>query len=215
MGPRRKLPPKMMPPPQTSHNNAFPPPHMPPQNTGLAADIDQAISIALKTAMTPGGISPMGTKDVKVVWPYTRDKYGLIMAFCNVVCTRNLPRIWQHFAASKRKQVKIYRRHLQKHLEEWGHNYQTEIDTIFLEQKMIEDIIHLRFNPGEGIAQYRSCERGTSILVCQLQGIAETECLQDHEHATEDTRGTQTLKEASNLSTARPRLPASVEKTPF
>jgi hypothetical protein len=37
----------------------------------------------------------------------------------------------------------------------------------------------------------------------------ETERLQDHEHATEATRGTRTLKEASNLSTARPRLPAS------
>jgi hypothetical protein len=94
-------------------------------------------------------------------------------------------------------------------MEEWGHNYQTEIDTIFFEQKTIEDIIHLRFNPGEGITQYRTCERGILTLVCQPQGIAETECLRDHEHATEATRGTRMLKEASNLSPARLRLPAS------
>ncbi len=199
----------MMPPPQMALNNAFPSPHMPPQNTGLAANIGQAIGIALKTATTPRGIFPAGTKDVKVVQPYTRDKYGLIMAFCNVVRARNLPRIWQHFAASKVKQVKIHRRHLQKHIEEWGHNYHTEIDTIFFEQKTIEDIIHLRFDLGEGIAQYRTCERGISILVCRPQGIAETECLQDHKHASEATRGTGTLKEASNISTARLSIPAS------
>jgi hypothetical protein len=177
MGLCRKLPPMMMPLPQTAHNNAFLPPHMPPQNTGLAADIRQAVGIALKTSTTPGVILPMGTKDVEVVRPYTRGEYGLIMAFCNVVHARNLPRIWRHIAASKVKQVNIHRCHLQKHMEEWGHNYRTEIDAIFLEQKTIEDIIHFRFNLGEGIAQYRTCERGISILVYQTQGIAETKRL--------------------------------------
>ena len=131
------------------------------------------------------------------------------MAFCNVVHARNLPSIWQHFTVSKVKQVKIHCRQLQKHMEEWGHNYRTEIDTIFFEQKTIEDIINLRFNPGEEIAQYRTCERGVSILVCRPHGIAETEHLRDHEHTTEATGGTRMLKEASNLTTAKPRLPAS------
>ncbi len=93
MEPHRKPPPMMMPPSQTAHNNAFPPPHMPPQSTGLTANIGRAIGIALKTATTPGGILPMGTKNVEVVRPYTRDKYGLIMVFCNVVCACDLPRI--------------------------------------------------------------------------------------------------------------------------
>jgi hypothetical protein len=88
MGPCKKPPPMMMPPPQTAHNNAFPPPHMPPQNTGLTADISQAIGIVLKTATTPGGILPTGTKDVKVVRPYTREKCWLIMAFLQrCLCT--------------------------------------------------------------------------------------------------------------------------------
>jgi hypothetical protein len=89
------------------------------------------------------------------------------MAFCDVVCARDIPSIWRHFAASKVKQVKIHRRQLQKHMEEWGHNHRTEIDTIFFEQKTIKDIINLWFNPGEGIAQYRTCEQGISILVCR------------------------------------------------
>ena len=58
-------------------------------------------------------------------------------------------------------------------------------------------------------AQYRTCERGISILVCRPRGIAETERLRDVEHATEATRGTRTFKEASNLTTSKPRLPAS------
>ena len=94
-------------------------------------------------------------------------------------------------------------------MEEWGHNYRTEIDNIFFKQKTIEDIINLRFNPGEGIAQYRTCEQGISILVCRPRGITETERLRDVEHATEATRGTRTFKEASNLTTTKPRLPAS------
>jgi hypothetical protein len=78
-------------------------------------------------------------------------------------------------------------------MEEWSHNYRTEIDTIFFEQKTLEDIINLRFNPGEGIAQYRMAERGIMILVCRLRGIEETEQLRNHEHATEATKSTHTL----------------------
>jgi hypothetical protein len=152
---------------------------------------------------------PTGTKDTKVVRPYMRDEYGLLMAFCNVVRAHNLPSIWQHFAALKVKQVKIHQCQLQKHMEDWGHNYRTEIDTIFLEQKTIKDIINLCFNPGEGIVQYCTCKRGISILVCRPRGIAETDCLRDVEHATESTRGTRTLKEASYLMTSKPCLPVS------
>jgi hypothetical protein len=45
--------------------------------------------------------------------------------------------------------------------------------------------------------------------VCRPRGIAETEHLRDVEHATEVTRGTRTFKEASNLTTSKPCLPAS------
>ncbi len=94
-------------------------------------------------------------------------------------------------------------------MEDLGHNYCTEIDTIFFKQKTIKDIINLCFNPGEGIMQYHTCKRGISILVCHPRGIAETECLRDVEHAMEFTRRTRTLKEASYLMTSKLRLPAS------
>jgi hypothetical protein len=134
-------------------------------NTGLAEDIGRAIGWALKTA-TPTGVLPSETKGTKVVRPYTRDKYAVIMGFCNLVRASHLPRIWRHFAASKVKQVEIHRLQLLKLMEEWSNNHCTKINTIFFERKTIEDIIHLRFNPGEGITQYRMAERGISILVC-------------------------------------------------
>ncbi len=60
-------------------------------------------------------------------------------------------------------------------MEEWSHNYRTEINTIFFKQKTLEDIINLRFNLGEGIAQYRTAKRGITILVCCPRGVEETE----------------------------------------
>jgi hypothetical protein len=78
-------------------------------------------------------------------------------------------------------------------MEEWSHNYRTEIDAIFFEQKTLEDIINLRFNPGEGIAQYQMAKRGITILVCLPRGIEETERLHNHEHATEATKSMHTL----------------------
>ncbi len=89
-------------------------------------------------------------------------------------------------------------------MEDWSHNYWTKIATIFFKQKTLEDIINLRFNPGEGIAQYRTAERGITMLVCRPRGIEEMERLRDHKHAMEATKSTRTLREASNLTTLKP-----------
>jgi hypothetical protein len=92
-------------------------------------------------------------------------------------------------------------------MEEWSHNYRTEIDTIFFKQKTLKDVINLRFNPGEGIAQYQMAKRGITILVCHPRGIEETEPLSDHEHATRRKKSTRTLQEASNLTTSTSEEP--------
>ncbi len=166
--------------------------HIPTTKAYSPHDIGRAIGLALKTA-TPAGSMPNATKGTNVVWLYMKDEYALIIEFCNLVRARNLPRIWQHFTALKVKQVEIHQRQLQKLMEDWSHNYRTEINTIFFEQKTLKDIINLRFNPGVGIAQYRTAGRGITILVCRPRGIEETERLRDHEHVTEATKSTCTL----------------------
>ena len=81
IGPRRKPMPQAMSPPQMAHHTLFPPLNMPPQSTGLTADIGRAIGLALRTSSSPSGVMPMAIKDAEVVRPYTRDEYGLLMAF--------------------------------------------------------------------------------------------------------------------------------------
>ncbi len=78
-------------------------------------------------------------------------------------------------------------------MEEWSHNDRKEINTIFFEQKTLEDIINLRFYPREGIAQYRTAKRGITILACRPRGIEEMEQLHNHKHGTEATKSTRTL----------------------
>jgi hypothetical protein len=75
-------------------------------------------------------------------------------------------------------------------MSKWAYNHCTKIDTIFFEPKTIEDIINLWFNPSNGVATYRSAKHGISMLVCRPRGIAETDRIQDQEHAAEVMKGT-------------------------
>ena len=75
-------------------------------------------------------------------------------------------------------------------MSEWAYNHRTKIDTNFFEQKTIEDVINLWFNPSSGVATYWSAKRGISILVCRPRGIAETEQIHDQEHVAEVTKQT-------------------------
>jgi hypothetical protein len=109
----------------------------------------------------------------------------------------------------KAKQIKIHRRVIQSLMSEWAYNHRTKIDTIFFEQKMIEDVINLQFNPSNSIATYWLAERSILILVCRPRGIAETKQIRDQEHAAEVTKGTQLLDEAIKLTKTNTRLPAS------
>jgi hypothetical protein len=92
MGARRKSPPAMGPPQQVLANSTTfqPPTHMLPTNIGLAKDTGRAIGLALRTA-NPAGAMPTATKRTNVVRPYTKDEYALIMGFCNIVQTRDIP----------------------------------------------------------------------------------------------------------------------------
>ena len=75
---------------------------------------------------------------------------------------------------------------------------------------MIEDIIALRFNPGDSVANYRTAERGISILYCRPRGYTDTEMIRDRELAVESTTSTCTMEEANRLTKiGSPRTPAS------
>ncbi len=77
------------------------------------------------------------------IQPYTRVKYVCIMVFCNVQQARDIPKLWRHFVSMKAKQIEIHRQVIQSLMSEWAYNHHTKIDTIFFEQKTIEDVINL------------------------------------------------------------------------
>ncbi len=79
---------------------------------------------------------------------------------------------------------------------------------MFFEQKSMEDIVSLRFNPGQGVAQFKSAERGLSLLICRSHTPEEIERVRDREAAEQLTRATRVLEEALKLSRGDPRAPA-------
>ena len=75
--------------------------------------------------------------------------------------------------------------------------------------KTMDDIVNLKFNPGQGIAQFKSVERGLSMLVCQSRTPEEIEAVRDREAAEQLTRATRVLEEALKLSRGSPRAPSN------
>ncbi len=59
------------------------------------------------------------------------------------------------------------------------------------------------------MANFRTAERGISILYCRPQGHADTELICDREQAAESTTSTQTMEEANRLIKVTTRTPAS------
>ncbi len=73
----------------------------------------------------------------------------------------------------------------------------------------MEDIVGLRFNPGQGVAQFKSAERGLSLLICRTRTPEEIERVRDKEAAEHLTPATRVLEEALKLQRGDPRAPAS------
>jgi hypothetical protein len=78
--------------------------------------------------------------------------YGILQCATSM----GYPQAVEALVSTKAKQIKIHRRVIQSLMSEWAYNHRTKTDTIFFEQKTIEDVINLRFNPSDGVATYRS-----------------------------------------------------------
>ena len=125
------------------------------------------------------------------------------MGFSYTSQVREVPPIWMTFQTTKN--VNVQRRHLQYGMEQWACTHGVEIDRgIFFEQKSLDDIVNLRFNPGQGVAQFRSAERGLSLLICRTRTPDEIEKVREKEAAEQLTQATRVLEEALKLSRGDP-----------
>jgi hypothetical protein len=78
---------------------------------------------------------------------YSADAIATLKGFNNTFDIKELQPIWAMFQATKN--VDVHRRHLQFGMEKWAKAQGVELDRgIYFEQKTIEDIVNLRFNPG-------------------------------------------------------------------
>ncbi len=106
--------------------------------------------------------------------PYTPDAIAALKGFSGTADINALQPIWATFQSTKNGDV--HRRHLQFGMEQWARTQGVKLDRgIYLEQKSVEDIVGLRFNPGQGVAQFKSAERGLPLLICRTQTPEEIE----------------------------------------
>lgn len=185
-----------------------------PRGEDLATQVGRGIAMGFQTfnnanllaqgAGVRGGLQ--GVSDsVKV---YSPDSIAAIKGFSGTADIHALQPIWATFQTTKNMDVQ--RRHIAFGMEQWARTHGVELDRgIYFEQKTIEDIVNLRFNPGQGVAQFKSAEKGLSLLICRSRTPEEIERVREREEAEQLTQATRVLEEALKLQRSDPRAPAN------
>ena len=180
----------------------------------LATQVGRGIAMGFQTftnagllaqgAGTRAGIQGVG-ESTKM---YSPDSIAAIKGFSGTADINGLQPIWATFQTTKN--LDVQRRHLAYGMEQWARTHGVELDRgIYFEQKTIEDIVNLRFNPGQGVAQFKSAEKGLSLLICRARTPEEIERVREREQAEQLTQATRVLEEALKLQRGDPRAPAS------
>ena len=81
--------------------------------------------------------------------------------------------------------------------------------SIFLEERLFEDLVALRFNPVGPVAQFHSVARGMSMLACRLLTAVEAKYCQEYEEAAADTKHTCSLKDLLKRNHGKTVAPAA------
>ena len=140
--------------------------------------------------------------------PYSAYDIATIKGYCGITNTEDIPIIWALFKTSKDRED--YHLNIQKCMTVWSKANGTPIDHgMFLSSDTIDDIVKLRPNPGGSSATLKTGERGISILACLPRAANEIENIRLREVAAEESKASQTLKEAEKLAAADSREPAN------
>ena len=180
----------------------------------LATQVGRGIAMGFQTfnnanlLSSGAGIRAGLSSAVDVAKTYSPDSIAAIKGFSGTDDITALQPIWATFQTTKN--LDVQRRHIEHGMEQWARKHGVELDRgIYFEQKTIEDIVNLRFNPGQGVAQFKSAEKGLSLLVCRSRTPEEIERVRDREQAEQLTQATRVLEEALKLQRGDPRAPAS------
>lgn len=180
----------------------------------LATQVGRGIALGLQTFTNAGLLNQgAGTRAPLPVLGeaakmYSPDSIAALKGFSGTEDINELQPIWATFQTTKN--LDVQRRHLAHGMEQWARMKGVELDRgIYFEQKSVEDIVNLRFNPGQGVAQFKSAEKGLSLLICRSRTPEEIERVREREEAEQLTQATRVLEEALKLQRGDPRPPAS------
>lgn len=184
----------------------------------LATQVGRGIAMGFQTFSNAGlfaqgagarpGIAAGGTTAGETMKIYSPDSIAAIKGFSGTGDINELQPIWATFQTTRN--LDVQRRHIAYGMGQWARNQGVEIDRgIYFEQKTVDDIVNLRFNPGQGVAQFKSAEKGLSLLICRSRTPEEIERVREREQAEQLTQATRVLEEALKLQRGDPRAPAS------
>lgn len=134
------------------------------------------------------------------------DKYqkAIIQGFLHSPTLAGVQPIWELF--SQTKNLDTHRLHLQEAMQNWaGKRGVTITRGIHLSKIAIEDIVHLRFNPGGSVAYYASADKGILLLLCRNRPGEDRESARLRELAEEQSGANITLAEALSIRRNTPQ----------
>jgi len=141
---------------------------------------------------------------------FDQDQIVKLKDACGVRNAQHIPAIWSVIQAIKGKSFDSYRAHIAKSLKLWCRSHHIDRDkSIFLEEKFLEDLVALRFNPGGPVVQYHSVARGMSMLTCRSLTAMAAEFCREYEEAAESTRHTRNLDDLLKKNRGKTVQPAA------
>lgn len=105
---------------------------------------------------------------------YTKHQLATILGYCEVLDPCQIPIVWSKFEESK--VLDDCRANIWNDMKAWANNQHPKmvnIETVYLLEPTIKDIINVKPNPGGPIASFDLARKGTFILACHSHSSIE------------------------------------------
>jgi len=178
------------------------------QLSSIAAEFGKGVMEALRPPNATATMASVlgttqtgdGSKD------YDKYQKAIIQGFSHSPTLAGVQPIWELF--SQTKNIDTHRLHLREAMQKWAAKWGVTITRgIHLPKIAIEDIVHLRFNPGGSVAYYASADKGISLLLCRNRPGEDRESARLRELAEEQSGANITLAEALSIRRNAPQPP--------
>ena len=127
-----------------------------------------------------------------------KDLLATIMGFSGVTDPSDVTMVrrkWQ-----RTSKFRTHRKDLIRGIKAWSQAVGIEVDLcLFFTKQQTEDFTSGNFNPGDCLAQFVSCDRGVSILLCMSMSLTQQEKHKSRETAEGESKSNRSLTKALQL----------------